>query len=124
LIKGLEELSLTDNEKEIGRESAINEAREKAIRLTRLHAMTFAPTIEPIYLQRSLSMTLPGYPFDIGGVLDIQEADRVRDTKTSGKTPNKTVAETSDQLTVYAMLVMFNDGKIPSESIYNEEDRG
>jgi hypothetical protein len=114
-ISEVEEISLKDDEKQMGKEAAIAEGQAKAIRLAALHAIEFAPTIEPIHLQRSLFLELPGYPFDIGGVLDIQEHDRVRDTKTSGKTPAKTVADVSDQLTVYAMLVMFNDGYNPKE---------
>jgi hypothetical protein len=114
-VSEAEEISLKDDEKEIGKVAAIANGQAKAIRLAKLHAIEFAPSIEPIHLQRSLFLELPGYPFDIGGVLDIQEHDRVRDTKTAGKTPAKSVADTSDQLTVYAMLVMFNDGYIPKE---------
>jgi hypothetical protein len=112
-IGEVEEVSLKDSEKEIGLQAAIQEARDKAIRLSRLHAIELAPNINPTHLQRSLHVELPGYPFDIGGVLDVQEKDCVRDTKTAGKSPSKSIADTSDQLTVYAMLVMFNDGTIP-----------
>ena len=112
-VSEAEEIALKDDEKEIGRDAAIAQGRSKAIRLANLHAIELAPSINPTHLQRSLNLELPGYPFDIGGVLDIQEADCVRDTKTAGKSPTKTIADTSDQLTVYGMLVLFNDGAIP-----------
>lgn len=114
-VSEVEEIALKESEKEIGKDAAISSGRDKSIRLAKLHAIALAPSINPTHLQRSLRLELPGYPFDIGGVLDIQEEDCVRDTKTSGKTPSKGIAETSDQLTVYGMLVMFNDGSIPSK---------
>jgi hypothetical protein len=98
-------------------EAAIAEGEAKAVRLAFMHAELVAPTLNPIYLQRPLSIEIPGYPFDIGGILDIQEFDSVRDTKTKGKTPPKDVADTDDQLTVYAMLVYLTDGTIPQKLV-------
>lgn len=109
------DISFSKEEIAEGEDKTIAQGEEKSVRLTLLHAAEFAPVINPTYLQRSLSVELPGYPFDIGGVIDIQEADSVRDTKTSGKTPSIDVADNSDQLTVYAMLVMLNDGAIPTK---------
>lgn len=100
-----------------GEEISIANAEAKAVRLARLHAIEVAPNLKPIYLQRPLSVELPGYPFDLGGIIDVQELDSVRDTKTKGTTPPKTVANDDDQLTVYALLVFMNDGAIPPRLI-------
>jgi hypothetical protein len=108
-----EEISFKESEILDGEDESIAEARAKAMRLSILHATEVAPKLNPIYVQRSLAVELPGYSFDIGGVLDIQEFDSVRDTKAKGKTPSKDFAHDDDQLTVYALLVMLNDGAIP-----------
>lgn len=100
-----------------GKEESIIEGEKKAVRLAKIHAIEVAPKLHPIHLQRSLSVELPDHPFDIGGVIDIQEVDAVRDTKTKGKTPPGTVADEDEQLTVYAMLVYLHDGAIPPKLI-------
>jgi len=100
-----------------GKDASIKEGEAKALRLARLHAQVVAPNLKPIYLQRPVSIKLPDYPFDLGGIIDIQEADSIRDTKTKNKTPPRTVADNDDQLTMYALLVMVNDGGIPPKLI-------
>jgi hypothetical protein len=115
--EGKEGIGFTEKELLEGKDESIQEGKEKAVRLTLLHADVVAPKLNPLYLQRHLSVELPGYPFDIGGILDIQEVDSVRDTKAKSKTPSKDAAETDDQLTVYAFLVLMNDGMIPPKLI-------
>lgn len=112
-----EEIQFKESELLDGKEQTIAEARAKALRLSLLHATDVAPKLNPLYVQRPLSIELPGYSFDIGGILDIQEYDSVRDTKAKSKTPSKSFADDDDQLTVYALLVMLNDGAIPPRLI-------
>lgn len=100
-----------------GKEASIAEGEKKALRMTRLHSENVAMKLSPIHVQRALRVELPGYPFNIGGVIDIQEIDSVRDTKTKNRTPVKDIADIDDQLTVYALLVYFNDGAIPPRLI-------
>ncbi|HSW40818.1 MAG TPA: PD-(D/E)XK nuclease family protein [Acidobacteriota bacterium] len=91
------------------------EAIDKAVRLATLHAKEKAPRIFPIHAERPWSLEIKGYPLDLVGRLDIQEADTVRDTKTSGKTPSEDVAEKSLQLKAYALAVQVLDGKAPGK---------
>ena len=112
---GSDNILLKKDEREIGLRESINEARAKSRRLARIHAIQLAPTIEPIYLQRHLGAVLDGYPFDVSGVIDIQELTRIIDTKVKGTTPPKAVADDDDQLTQYALLALHNDGCIPEE---------
>lgn len=100
-----------------GKDVAIAEAEKKAVRLALLHAREAAPKLQPLYLQRPLWVELAGYPFDLSGIVDVQEADCIRDTKTKNRTPAKTVADTSDQLTIYALLSYYMDGAIPSKLV-------
>jgi hypothetical protein len=92
-------------------------AIDKAVRLSTLHALKTAPEISPTHVERQWVVELPGYPVDLAGALDIQEGSAmVRDTKTSGKTPSKTIADESIQLTAYALAVKVIDGK-PVEKV-------
>lgn len=105
------------SELEDGKQESIKEAEAKTIRLATMHAQIVAPKLSPVYVQRPLSIELPGYPFDLGGVIDIQELDAVRDTKTKDKTPPEDAAFQEDQLTLYALLVMVCDGTIPQKLV-------
>ena len=78
----------------------VGRAVDKAIRLSRLHAKALAPTIVPTALQRRHEIVVLGVPPTVA-ITDIEEADGVRDTKTTGKTPQADAADRSDQLTTY-----------------------
>jgi hypothetical protein len=116
--KEKDELTFTKKELQEGsKEDLIQQGKEKAARLALLHAEVVAPKLSPIHLQRHLYVELPNYPFDIGGVIDIQELDAVRDTKTKAKSPSAGAADDDDQLTLYAFLVYMNDGMIPRKVV-------
>jgi hypothetical protein len=100
-----------------GRQESINEAQSKAVRLSRLHAELVAPSLNPLFVERPLWVELPGYPFDMGGILDVEEFDSVRDTKTKSKSPSKGDSLKEDQLTAYAFLRYMKDGVIPPRLI-------
>lgn len=109
-------VALNDDEIKIGIKKCKAEAIDKAIRLSALHAEKKAPEIKPTHLERKWVIEIPNYPFDLVGQIDIQEGGvTIRDTKTSGKTPTKTVADESLQLTAYALAVKIIDGKAPEK---------
>jgi len=91
------------------------EAVDKAVRLATLHHKEKAPRIKPTHAERPWSLEIKGYPLDLVGRIDIQEATTVRDSKTSGKTPPENVAEKSLQLKAYALAVQVLDGKAPEK---------
>ena len=108
------EVALDDNDKAIGRVATRGKAVDKAVRLSELHAVRLAPSINPTHVQRKWEIELDGYPVDLLGFIDVQEGNKaIRDTKTSGKSPAKNAADTSDQLTIYAMAAYVLDGVIP-----------
>lgn len=110
--KGVE---LSAGEVEEGEAKTKDEAVDKAVRLATLHARALAPTIEPIHVQRQFVIELPDLPFDLAGTLDIQEISRVRDLKTTAKSPDAAAAEVSIQLTAYALAIKVSDGESPRE---------
>ena len=107
---------LNDDEMKDGLEKTRAGAIDKAVRLSELHATKKAPEIRPTHIERKWNIELPNYPMDLVGQIDIQEGSiRIRDSKTSGKTPAKTIADESIQLTAYALAVKIIDGKEVSE---------
>ncbi len=91
------------------------DATDKAVRLSCLHAKVKAPSINPTRLQRKWLLEMPGYPMDLVGAIDIQEANTIRDTKTTGKTPSDDIADKSLQLTAYSLAVTKIDGIAPEK---------
>jgi hypothetical protein len=105
-------IKLDEEEMKAGIKQVKADAIDKAVRLSALHATKAAPALYPTHVERSWKIELPGYPLDLVGTLDIQEGGAsVRDTKTSGKTPAKTIADESLQLTAYALATKVIDGK-------------
>jgi hypothetical protein len=107
-------VALSDEELAQGLKTVRGAALDKSVRLSLLHADVRAPSIQPTAIQRYWRVELKGYSRDLVGVIDIQEGLKsVRDTKTAAKTPPKTIAETDDQLTAYALAVRVLEGKAP-----------
>lgn len=107
------EVALDPDELEIGKDKALGQAIDKAVRLAALHARETAAKINPIAVQRKWALEIPGFPFDLVGTIDVQEQTAIRDTKTAGKTPSADIAHNSDQLTMYALAVRTIDGVAP-----------
>lgn len=94
------------------RASAIGKGRDAAIRLAKLHAVSVAPTFEPVLIEEPWIAQLPSESFHLSGTLDVYDTDTfVRDTKTRSKTPSANEAETSVQLQTYAMAARYALGK-------------
>lgn len=109
------EIILDRDEIGIGAKQAYANAIDKAVRLAALHSIEIAPKLHPTHVQRRWEIEVPGIPFDLVGTIDIQEgAIALRDTKTSGKTPNKNIADMSLQLTIYSLALRTIDGNAPA----------
>lgn len=83
-------------------------AIDLSIALATLHATDVAPNIIPIsekHVERKFVIELPGYPVDLAGKIDVQEARGPRDTKTVSKTPSQVDVDCSMQLSMYAAAV-------------------
>lgn len=110
-----------DEEKAQGAARVLGGAVDKAVRLASLHHGAIAPAVEPVSVQRSWSLDLDAFLVDRGlsggidlvGTIDVQDRPGLRDTKTSYKSPPNDAADTSDQLTAYALAVETIDGAAP-----------
>lgn len=104
-------------------------AVDKAVRLAQLHHAELAPELQPVAVERKFRVELKGYPYDLVGVIDVEEEREwthgdaggivrvVRDTKTSAKSPAKDAADTSSQLTFYAAGKLALDGVLPDKLV-------
>lgn len=108
-------VALTDDEVRDGERTAIDAAQDLAIRLAVHHHDNDAPILRPIAVERRWRLELRGFPRDLEGIIDIQEATAVEDTKTSTKSPSAGDADVSVQLTAYACAVKVLDGAAPAE---------
>jgi len=108
---------LSDEERELGEEAVAGQAADKAVRLASLHHGELAPTIVPTSVQWPWSLELTDYAFELVGTADVREAGRIRDTKTSAKSPTADAADKSLQLTAYAMAATVIDGETPEVTL-------
>jgi hypothetical protein len=114
-----QEIALDEKETELGKARVVDQAVDQAVGLAALHHREVAPAIEPVYVKDKDGNTVPGIerevrlstPLDIDilGYIDIQEAGRIRDTKTTGRAVSQDDAEHSTQLTIYHMAARYID---------------
>jgi len=114
-----EEVKLSDAEVEEGIKNVKGRAVDASVRLSTLHHAEIAPMLNPSHVERRFTLELDGYPVDLQGVIDVEDQDGdsiiVRDTKTTGKSPNPTDADTSEQLTFYSLGVEVEEGRKPDK---------
>lgn len=85
-------------------------AVDMAISLAALYHDRAAPDIEPIALEQAFVIEIPQLPFDVVGVVDVETATHVRDTKTAGTKPSVDVAKRSTQLALYHLRSTLEGG--------------
>ena len=111
-----EGLALTADEAFFGRAVTIDQMKDQAVGLAVLHHEKAAPRIEPVALERKWLLDFADTGHTLAGRIDIEEKRGIIDTKTTGKAPTQKWADTSDQLTMYAIAKSTLDG-IPPEEI-------
>lgn len=93
-------------------------AKDFAVDLSAFHTETLAPAIDPIGVERRITVKPKDSDLVIHGVIDLIDrrpgGEVIRDLKTSEKSPNRDAAETSQQLTMYAMIRLAEIGTLPS----------
>ena len=112
--EGCDLSSLDEDEVGHGEKEIRGEAVDMAVSLASLHNRELAPTIEPIHIERRWDVSITDFACDLQGTVDIQEQNRVRDTKTAKRSPPAGSADKSEQLTMYCLAVKVLDGYIPA----------
>lgn len=91
---------------------------DTSVSLSGFHYVELAPRLKPTHVARKIVLDVEGLSLQVAMELDIQEGSAsIRDTKTSGKSPVKTLADESLQLSAYALGVRQVDGAVPEKVV-------
>lgn len=93
--------ALSEEERQIGQSRVMGDTVDSAVALAALYHKVVAPAVQPTGVETGFVLELEGFPFDVLGYKDVEEAGRIRDTKTKSKAPPADAADTSLQLTLY-----------------------
>jgi hypothetical protein len=106
---------LSDDEQSRGAPVVIGEAKDDLAALVTAHAQQQAPDYQPVLVEQSIKIELPG-PRDLVGVIDLADDQRrVIDFKTASRKKNQTDADQSLQLTIYSAAYQAETGEKPSD---------
>lgn len=87
-------------------------AVDEAVKLAGLYHAKVAPQVAPVAIERAFILeTGPEFPFDLMGVVDVEEAGTIRDTKTSAKAPSGNPAERDLQGELYTLEAKVRTGR-------------
>lgn len=95
-----QEVALDDEEKAKGADTVKGEAVDRSVVLASLYHEEIAPVVEPTAIEQSFTLPLPSGD-ELTGFIDVNTAEKIRDTKTTGKSPDAEAAAKSLQLTGY-----------------------
>jgi len=109
-----EGLMLTPEEEQRGAARVRGEVVDRAVVLTGLYHKQVAPGVQPVMVERTVRIALPGRPYDFNGRLDVVDSTgSVRDTKTSSKRKQQSEVDRSDALTYYYAAYAHEVGSLP-----------
>ena len=100
--------------------SATADAVDSSVRLAGLIHKDLTPQINPASredIERAWRVEFDGFPFALMGYFDVVEESTVRDLKTKRKSPSQGEADSSEQLTLYALARKVEAGKIPEVAL-------
>lgn len=107
---------LTPEERSRGERLVLGEAKDELVEMATVHATLQAPDYQPVATEKLVRIELPDSPRDLLGIIDlIDDQDRVTDFKTSGKAKSQAEADSSVQLSVYAVAFRALTGREPAE---------
>jgi hypothetical protein len=110
-----EGLMLDDDEAAKGIKRVKARAIDVASRMSLLHYDEIAPGIEPIEVEKEWRVEVNGANLVLAGRIDLIAKDGIHDSKTANKMPAANEADTSDQLTTYALAHRVIYGKLPAK---------
>lgn len=108
-------IALADDEVGRGIDVLLDETRDDVADMAAVHAKEQAPDYQPILVEHSINLDLPGAR-SLLAIIDLADTEqRVVDFKTAKRTPNKGTADGSLQLTIYDAAFEAERGQRPSE---------
>jgi hypothetical protein len=107
---------LTREEESVGYNKVIGETKDSVVRLTDLFSTEVASEYQPVYVEESHRLVIPDSPYDLLAVMDLaDDLDRVTDLKTAGKSKTQKEVDTSEQLSMYALVFKAITKRLPTE---------
>ena len=100
-----EEVEWSDKEREQKVEVVRGKLIDTGVKCVSLYQEIVAPITQPLAVEQPFRITFDDdFPYDLAGTIDlITDWEAIDDNKTAAKSPNKTEAEQSLQLTLYAL---------------------
>ena len=95
-----QEVALDEEEKAEGAEKVKGDAIDRSVVLASLYHEDIAPAVEPTGIEQQFTLPLPTGD-DLTGFIDVNTETKIRDCKTTGKSPDAEAANKSLQLTGY-----------------------
>jgi hypothetical protein len=93
-------------------------SKDFAIDLSAFYVEELAPAINPVAVERKITVKPKDSDLEIHGTIDLIDGtptgEHIRDTKTSEKSPSKDAAEKSQQLTMYSLIRFAEKGELPT----------
>ena len=93
-------------------------SKDFAIDLSAFYVDGLAPAINPIAVERRITVRPKDSDLVIHGTIDLidgrPEGEVIRDVKTSEKSPSKDTADNSQQLSIYAVIRLAETGRLPN----------
>ena len=114
-IKSWEEspIVFNDEEKAHGLDRTKGKLQDQTIQLVAEHHYAVAPFIKPKAVERKWVLEAPKYPYDMAGMIDVDEDIGIRDTKTRKTNLGQAEVDKSEQYTFYALAKYLLDGIMP-----------
>jgi hypothetical protein len=111
-------LELNAEEKTIGKDKVIGDAKDEVVSLAGLYADEIAPNTQPIMAEKEIN--IPVGDQAVKGFIDcIDDKKRVRDYKTSGRSKNQKELESSLQMAIYTVAYEQEFGELPAGICYD-----
>lgn len=117
-----EEIALDEKEEKAGKDAIKSQTIDMVVNLSEAHHKELAPIIEPVAVERAWVVELDGFPYDLGGRIDLMEKSGIRDTKTRkgpASASSDTIATLTGlsqsmlQLTMYSLAIKTLDNVVP-----------
>jgi len=113
-IKAEDGYSLTKEEQSVGAKKVLGRVKDRIAIVAGLYAEEVAPTIQPILVEETFRIELPG-SYDLLGRIDYcDEKEIIGDIKTSGKSKSQADIDGSDQMTFYHLAYLNRFGHPPA----------
>lgn len=113
-----EGVALMPDEREKGEHAVRDYTKDLSIDLAVLHRTAVAPSINPVGVERRITVKPRDMDITIEGTIDQidgrPEGEMIRDPKSAEKSPAKDMAEDSQQLTMYGLLRLAETGIAPT----------